>query len=77
MCLNIENSTVLGDYLSGRLAYPYECTLFSPICLTAKALRSTIMCGFSIGAIEPEPIVGTLGETQSQKSSTKDSKIIV
>ena len=54
MCFNIERYSVLGDHYLGEFAYPFDCTFFRPICLTAKALRRITMRGFLVGATEPE-----------------------
>ncbi len=54
MCFKIGSNCVLGDYLLGESAYPFDCTFFRLICLTAKALRRTTMRGFLVGATEPE-----------------------
>ena len=35
-------------------AYPFDCTFFSPICLTAKALRRIAMRSFLVVATESE-----------------------
>jgi hypothetical protein len=45
---------VFGIYLLSESAYSFDCTFFRSICLTAKALRRITMCGFLIGATEPE-----------------------
>ncbi len=54
MCFKIESYSVLGTYPLGEIAYPFDCTFFRPICLTAKALHSTTMRGFLVDATEPE-----------------------
>ncbi len=38
----------------GEAAYPFDCTLFRLIGLTAKALRRITMNGFLVGANEPK-----------------------
>ena len=54
ICFKIEGFSVLGNYLLGASAYPFDCTFFRLIYLTAKALRRTTMRGFLVGATEPE-----------------------
>ncbi len=54
MCFTIESYSVLSDYPLGDSAYPFDCTFFRLIYLTAKALRRTTMRGFLVGATEPE-----------------------
>jgi len=54
-----------GIYLMGGSPYSFDCTFFSPICLTAKTLLRITMRGFLVGATEPEPTVGALGETHT------------
>ncbi len=50
----IGSYNVLGDHPFGESAYPFDCTFFRLICLTAKALRRTTMRGFLVGATKPE-----------------------
>ncbi len=50
-----EYYIVFGAHsLDGSPAYPFNCTFFSFIYLTAKALRRITMHGFLVGATEPE-----------------------
>ena len=39
MCFKMESYSVLGDYPLGESAYPFDCTFFRLICLTAKARK--------------------------------------
>lgn len=54
MCFKIERYSVLGDQSLVEFAYPFGCTFFRPICLTAKTLRRITKRGFLVGATEPE-----------------------
>jgi len=54
MCINIMSNSVGATNVDLLEAYPFDCTFFRPICLTAKALRRITMRGFLVGATEPE-----------------------
>lgn len=50
----IEHYLMLNNHLLGNPAYPYDCTFFRLICLTAKTLHSTTMRSFLVGATRPK-----------------------
>jgi len=54
MYFNTMNYSVTDNYPLEGSAYPFDCTFFRLICLTAKALRRMTMRGFLVGATEPE-----------------------
>ncbi len=54
MCFKTKRYSVSRSYLLDEPAYLFDCTFFRLICLTAKALRRVTMCGFLVGATEPE-----------------------
>ncbi len=54
MCFKIVRYSVLGIHPLCESVYPFDCTFFRLICLTAKALRRITIRGFIVGANEPE-----------------------
>ena len=54
MCIKTVLFCLLGNRHLKDEAYPFDCTFFTLIRLTAKALRRTTMCGFLVGATERE-----------------------
>ncbi len=55
MYSKIDRHTMLGNHTLGESAYPFDCTFFRLICLTAKVLRRMTMCDFLVGAKLPHP----------------------
>ncbi len=54
MYFKIGLYSVLGEHPLGSYAYSFDRTFFRLIYLTAKAIHSTTMHGFLVGATEPE-----------------------
>jgi len=45
---------MLNNHPLDNPAYPYDCTFFRLICLTAKTLHSMTMRSFLVGATKPK-----------------------
>ena len=74
MRFKIATNSVFSIHPMGEFAYSFDCTFFRLICLTAKTLRTiarmqsvenvwnkfsrTTMCGFLVGATEPDKSAG-------------------
>jgi len=54
MLNKLTSYIILTHYSLSESVYAYDCTFFKPICLSAKTLRRITMCGFLVGATEPD-----------------------
>lgn len=52
--MTLGRHSVLGAYSLDAFVYSFKGTFFKLICLTAKTLHSTAMCGFLVGATKLE-----------------------